>query len=398
MANPYRALFAIPGVRVFVVAGFFGRMPMAMTTIAIVLLVSAVTGSYGLAGTASAGCAVAYGVAAPVVGRLADRYGQGRVLRPLVVAHAVCVVTLIALARPHAGVRMLLPASAAVGLTLPSLTALVRARWAHLVGADRLHVAYAFESVADEVIYITSPVVVTLLVSVVHPAAGLAVAGALTLTGGLALAAQRGTQPTPRGPGSSGSAITVPVMRVLIPVFTLTGSAFGAIEVSVVAYAQEHGHRAAGGLLLALFAVGSMLTGFWYGTRNWRSGLDRRFSAGLILFAVGLTPLPFVPGILALIPVIFLAGSASSSTVIPCYTLIQRLVPEHLLTEGMTWVSTAVGVGLAIGSPVAGRLVDAYGADRALMYPFVAVWSAVAVVLAGRRLMRPVGLPEAPQT
>jgi MFS family permease len=398
VANPYRALFAIPGVKVFVAAGFIGRMPMSMTTIAIVLLVSARTGSYGLAGTASAACAFAYGAAAPVVGRLVDRYDQGRVLTPLVVAHAGCVVTLIALARPHTGIRTLLPASVAVGLTLPSLAALVRARWAHLVDADRLHVAYAFESVADEVIYITSPVVVTLLATVVHPAAGVAVSGALTLAGGLALAVQRGTQPPPRAVASSGSAITVPVMRVLVPVFVLTGSAFGAIEVSIVAYAQEHGHRAASGLLLAVFAVGSMIAGFWYGTRNWRSDLDRRFTVGLVLFAAGLTPLPFVPGIVSLVPLMFLAGLASSSTVIPCYGLIQRLVPTHLLTEGLPWVSTAVGTGVAVGAPIAGSLVDGYGAGRALMYPFAAVWGAAAVALAGRRLMRPVGLPEATRT
>jgi MFS family permease len=393
VGNPYRGLFAIPGARVFVAAGFVGRMPMAMTSIGIVLLVSAVTGSYGLAGAASAACSVAYATASPLVGRLVDRYGQGRVLAPLVLANAASVTALVTLARPHTGIWVLLPASAVVGLTSPSLGALVRARWSHLVGADLLHVAYAFESVADEVIFVTGPVVVTLLATGVHPAAGLAMAGALTMTGGLALAAQRGTQPPARPTASSGSAITVPVMRVLLPVFTLTGSAFGAIDVAVIAYAHEHGHRALAGLLLAVFALGSMTAGLWYGARSWRSGLERRFLTGITLFAAGLTPLPFVPGIWPLVPLIFLAGLTISPTIIPGYGLIQRLVPTHLLTEGLTWVSTAVGVGVAIGAPVAGRLVDAYGAERALLYPLAAAWGAAAVAVTARRRLRPVGCP-----
>jgi MFS family permease len=393
VGNPYRGLFAIPGARVFVAAGFVGRMPMAMTGIAIVLLVATVTGSYGLAGAASAASAIAYATASPIAGRLVDRYGQGRVLAPLVLANAASVATLITLAQLHAATWTLFPAAAAVGLTSPSLGALVRARWSHLVGADRLPVAYAFESVADEVIFVTGPVVVTLLATGVHPAAGIGVAAALTLTGGLTLAAQRRTQPPPRLIASSGSAITAPGMRVLIPVFMLIGSAFGAIDVSVIAYAQEHGHRSLAGVVLAALALGSMTAGLWYGARCWRSSLARRFLIGLALFAAGMAPLPFIKSLWLLIPLIFFSGLAISPTIIPGYGLVQRLVPKHLLTEGLTWVSTSVGVGVSIGAPIAGRLVDAYGAGTALLYPLAAAWFAVAVAVTGARRLRADGLP-----
>jgi MFS family permease len=398
VGNPYRGLFAIPGVRAFVAAGFVGRMPMAMTGIGIVLLVSAVTGSYGLAGAASAASAIAYAVASPLVGRVADRYGQGRVLAPLVLANAVTVTALITLTQLHARTWTLFPAAAAVGLTSPSLGALARARWSHLVTVDRLPVAYAFESVADEVIFVTGPMLVTLLATSVHPAAGIAAAAALTVTGGLTLAAQRSTQPPPQVIASAGSAITAPGMRVLIPVFMLTGSAFGAIDVAVIAYAQEHGHRSLAGLVLAAFALGSMTAGLWYGTRSWRSGLDRRFLTGLTLFAAGLAPLPFVGSLWLLIPFIFLSGLAVSPTVIPGYGLVQRLVPKHLLTEGLTWVSTSVGVGVSIGAPFAGRLVDAYGAGTALLYPLAAAWVAVGVAVTGARRLRGEGLPRPERT
>jgi MFS family permease len=397
VGNPYRRLFTIPGARLFVLAGFVGRMPMAMHGIGIVLLVSAVTGSYGVAGAVSAAMAVSYAAASPVSGRFVDRYGQGQVLVPLVCANLLAVTTLITFAQLRTGTWTLFPAAAAVGLTAPSLGAFVRARWSHLVEPDVLHVAYAFESVADEVIFITGPVLVTLLATGLHPAAGIGAAAALTLTGGLTLAAQRGTQPPPQPTVTAGSAISAPGMLVLVPVFALLGSAFGAIDVSVIAFAQEHGHRSLAGVVLATFALGSMSAGLWYGTRTWRLGLERRFLTGLTLLAAGLVPLPFIHGLWLLLPMIYITGLAISPTIIPGYGLVERLVPRRLLTEGFTWLSTSVGVGVAIGSPVAGRLVDAYGASTALLYPLAACWAAVAAALAGARRLRP-PLPEDERT
>jgi MFS family permease len=93
-----------------------------------------------------------------------------------------------------------------------------------------------------------------------------------------------------------------------------------------------------------------------------------------------------------------LSGLAISPTVIPGYGLVQRLVPKHLLTEGLTWVSTSVGVGVSIGAPFAGRLVDAYGAGTALLYPLAAAWVAVGVAVTGARRLRTEGLPRPERT
>ncbi|WP_236008473.1 hypothetical protein [Actinomadura physcomitrii] len=59
MSGPYREPLSVPGARPFVAAGFVGRMSMSMVGIGmvgigIVLLVSAVTGSYGIAGSVTA--------------------------------------------------------------------------------------------------------------------------------------------------------------------------------------------------------------------------------------------------------------------------------------------------------------------------------------------------------
>src|SRR5262245_37951026 len=71
------------------------RFPMAMYPLGLVLIVSARTGHYGFAGILSGIYVVANGVGNPVLARLTDRLGQGRVLIPMT---AVCVAATLLLA------------------------------------------------------------------------------------------------------------------------------------------------------------------------------------------------------------------------------------------------------------------------------------------------------------
>ena len=117
--NPYGQLFAAPGTVEFEVAGFAARMAHLMTVLSVVFFVSAVTGSYGLAGAAAAAYALAYSLASPLFSRLIDRHGQGRVLASLTIANAACRAGFLAavwLAAPTWG---LLAVSALSGATMP---------------------------------------------------------------------------------------------------------------------------------------------------------------------------------------------------------------------------------------------------------------------------------------
>ena len=109
-----------------------------------------------------------------------------------------------------------------------------------------------------------------------------------------------------------------------------------------------NGAKAAAGPILGTFAAGSLVSGLWFGGRAWRIPLHTRFRRALLVFAAGLTPVLFMPGNLTMALGLFGAGLAVSPTLITGYALVERLVPAHLLTEGMAWVSTAVGFGAAI--------------------------------------------------
>ncbi|GIH99612.1 MFS transporter [Planobispora takensis] len=397
MVGPYRGLFSTPGVKGFVISGFVGRMPMSMLGIGIVLLIEALTGSYGMAGAVAATVNVSYAIAAPLMGRLVDRFGQARVIVPLVITHGAALAALMLCAEFGAPTWTLFLTGLVVGAAAVPLGSLVRARWSHLLaGSSRLHTAFSFESVADEVIFVAGPALVTALATMVNPFAGLIVTLVCTVVGTLAFAMQRGTEPPVRvGERHAGSPITIPGIILISCVFLAMGAVFGSVDVITIAYAEEHGVKPAAGLLLASVAAGSMVSGLWYGVRHWKISLRSRFVRALAVFAVGLTPIALIGDVRVMAVALFLAGLAISPTIITGYSLIERLVPPALLTEGMSWVSTAIGFGVAIGAWAGGRLTDEFGASSAYAFSFgCAVLAAVIGIAGSTSLRAPVASPK----
>src|ERR687897_324663 len=78
MLKTYRSLLSIPHARAFVLAGFVARLSISMRALGAVLMISQLTGSYGLAGAVAAAALLGEAVAAPRLGRLVDRFGQRR--------------------------------------------------------------------------------------------------------------------------------------------------------------------------------------------------------------------------------------------------------------------------------------------------------------------------------
>ncbi|WP_327090905.1 MFS transporter [Nonomuraea sp. NBC_01738] len=374
----------------FVLAGFVGRLPMSMLGIGIVLLVTALTESYATAGAVAAMTNVSFAIAAPLSGRLVDRFGQSRVITPFAIVNGLALAGLMLAAGFDLPEWTLYATGLAVGATSLSLGSMVRARWSALHGGSaKMHTAFAFESVADEVIFVTGPALVTVLATAVNPYAGLVVALVAMLAGSLALAAQRRTQP-PVQPvrHGGGSPILIPGIALLSCVYLGLGAVFGSVDLITVAFAEEHGVKGAAGFLLAAFAGGSMVSGLWFGSRTWKMSLRGRFVRALGVFVVGLLPIMFVStaGFMALF--LFLAGLAISPTLITGFSLTERMVPPSLLTEGMAWISTSIGFGVAIGAWAGGRLTESFGASNAYAFPLGCALLAAVVGVAGSSLLR----------
>jgi MFS family permease len=369
------------------------RLPIAMQSLGIVLLVAAARDSYGLAGGVSATFLVAGAAAAPVLGRLVDRLGQARVLLVALAVHTAGIGGLVALVLAGAPAWTLFPAAVLAGGSYAQPGSLVRARWSHaLAGQPLLPTAFSWESVVDEIVFVLGPVLVTVLATGIAPAVGLLTAYGFTLAGGLALALQRSTEPPPHPVASGvrgGSALRQPGVPVLVGAAFGLGSIFGSVEVATVAFTAERGQPAAAGLVLALLAGGSLCAGLWYGTVAWRVPAHRRFVLGVLLLAVATLPLPLAPNVAVLAVLVFVGGFAISPGLIAGFALLDLLVPQRVRTEGLAWFSTGIGVGLAVSSSVTGQVVDAFGGRAALLVTVAAGALSAALVLLGAPWLRP---------
>jgi MFS family permease len=371
----YLHLLRLPGAARFSITAAIGRTPMAMFGLGSVLLLRATTGQYGLAGTIAGAGSIGYAVSAPRIARYADHLGQRRVLRPLVAIFAVATVVFVTCAEMHAPVWALFITGMLAGSSMPSLGSMVRTRWSHLLaGSPALHSAFALESVADEMIFVAGPAIVTLLATKVQPAAGVLVSMVVCLAGTLLFAAQRRTEPPPEVPPALADGLALaagarrarrslpgPGLLTLFPCYLFLGMMFASIDLCTVDFAQIQGYKPVAGLILGTYALGSAIGGLWYGARNWRVPLERRFLWTLVLTVAGVATFWAQPNLVTLDLSMLAAGLTISPTLIAGYALTERQAPEPRRTEAMTWLSSGIYVGVAIGSAVSGHLADAFG-------------------------------------
>lgn len=392
MPSPYRALFAAPGSKGFSAAGFLGRMPLSMMGIGVVTMVSQISGRYGLAGALSATMALAAAAIGPRISRLVDQYGQRRVLRPATLVALVSAAGLLLAARFGGPDWLLFVCAAGIG-AVPSLGAMIRSRWAALYrGTEQLHTAYSFESVVDEICFIFGPIISIGLSTAWFPEAGPLLAACFLAVGVFWLTAQRATEPKPhpREKQGGGSALRARGLQVLVATFVATGAIFGSIDVVTVAFADERGHKGAASVVLALYAAGSCAAGIVFGLLRLTGAPQRRWLLGICAMAVSMIPLLLVGNLPFLAVALFVSGLSIAPTMITTMSLIEEHVPRAQLTEGMTWISTGLAVGVALGSSVAGWVIDAAGARAGYGVPAVSGAVAVAVGFLGyRRLSRP---------
>ncbi|MDK3255298.1 MFS transporter [Blastococcus capsensis] len=391
--SPYRRLFAVPGAAAFSLAGWVGRLPAPMLGLGAVLLVEQETGSYGLAGAVSGTLALSYGLAGPQWARAMDRQGQGPVLRVAMAAFLVTGVAFVAAVVAGGPRWSWFLLAAAVGGSSPNIGSLVRARWSAVLDPAGRQTAFAFEAVADEVVFVVGPVLVTLLATLVAPPVGFLTGVVLGAVGGLWLAALRDTDP-PGHPLRADTpvrwwAALTPTLLVVVVTYLGVGTVFGAIDVVVVGFAEAEGAQALSGAVLAVFAGGSLVAGLVYGLVRLPGTLAARFVGTTVAFGLAAQLLWGVGSLPALIGCGFLAGLTIAPVLVSGTSLVESRVAPGMLTESLAWTISGLTLGVTVGSALAGAAVDAWGAEAAFAVPAGAAAAAALLALVGSRALRP---------
>lgn len=340
------------------------RMPISMTGIGLITMLAQLKGGYGLAGAVAATFALATAFCAPQVSRLVDRFGQGRVLPVSALLGGGALLMLLLCTRLQAPHWTLFLFAALAGC-MPSMSAMVRARWTEVYrGQPQLRTAYALESVLDEVCFIVGPPLSVGLCVVAFPEAGPLASVLLLAIGVTAFVLQRGTEPPvhPHQAHHQGSIIGSVDVLLLLSLMVAMGVIVGVVDVVSVAFAQQQGQPAAASIVLSVYAIGSCLAGLVFGALRSKLPLPRLFLYGGVATAVTTLPLLLASNILGLSLAVFVAGLFFAPTLIVAMALVERIVPPARLTEGLTWLVTGLSIGVAIGAAGSGWLVDTFGA------------------------------------
>lgn len=380
MAQPYRELFAAPGARGFALAGLLARIPLPMIGIGVITMLSQLRGSYALAGAVSASFVLTYALVSPQVSRWVDRRGQSRVL-PLATAISVLGLLLLLGATWWQASDWILFAGAVLAGFMPSMSAMVRARWTVIYrGQDRLQTAYSLETVLDEVTFIAGPPLSVGLAVAVFPQAGVLAAVVLLIAGVSALLLQKGSEPPiqVQEQGSRPSVLRLNSVRSLALLMVAMGVVVGTVDIVSVAFAEQMGRPGAASLVLSAYALGSCVAGLVFGGLKLNIPLHRLLLLGGLATAATTLPLLLVASVAQLAGAVLLAGLFFAPTMIVAMSLVERVVPEQQLTEGMTWLLAGLNIGVAMGAAASGRMVDQGGASSGFM---VALYAAALIVL-----------------
>ncbi|WP_405406743.1 MFS transporter [Streptomyces sp. NBC_01104] len=382
------------------------RVGVAMAGLGLVRLVHAATGSFAVAGLVTGSFAVAETLAGPQSARLMDRFGQPRVLVPLLCAHAGALAALVALVLTAAPTVSLMAAALAAGATVPPFGALSAARWSALLhGRPELTPAFALEALSNDAAFLLGPALAVLTATYLHPAAGTVLAGTLVVGAGLVFAALRGTAPAPTAAArnrtstarGTRAALLTRSFGTLLAVNLALGVFFGSMQVSVSAFAEVHHAAAAAGVLYGLMSAASLLSGLVYGRFRRRTPPAAQLPLILThLAAASMLPLlAGAPWQLAL--TLLLPGACVAPCIIVSSTLVESVVDRSVLTQAFTWTNSASAAGIAASAAVAGRLVDGPGGARAgFAVPLIALTATAVLVRSGRHALMRAGRPAPP--
>lgn len=398
MSATYSSLLRLPGAAAFSLTGAVGRVGIAMTSLGLIWLIHERTGSYAVAGLVTGTFAVAEGVVGPQVARLIDHGGQTRVLPPLLLLHASAVVALLTmLTTSHPPTWALTLGGLGMGASIPQLAALTGARWAALLRRSHpelLPTAFSLESLANGSAFLLGPVLVALIGASGHPALGTGLAAAFIVMGGGALAGQRRTAPTsqPRSERPSGAGrLLRPTFLRIVALNGAIGVYFGSLQVSVTAFAVEHGAAGSAAGLFAVSSVAGLLAGWLFGLRTWRLRPTTQLvwaTTGLAVFCLLLITPTSVWGLgvgLAL------TGMTIPPILVIAAVLTERDVHPSALTQAFTWLNSASAAGAAVAASAVGLTVDAFSARGGFVIAAVAAALMAVIAALGHQAFSDVG-------
>lgn len=360
----YAALFRIPHARRTFAAALTGRLSYGLVALAMMLTTTHATGSLAAAGTVMALFGAASVFLSPVRAALIDRHGARRALIPMSSLYAGLLTAFAVTAwRPGAPALAIGALAVAAGACTPPLGPTMRTVWSRLVPDEALlRRAYSLDGVLEEILFVSGPLVVGAVVQGAPPAAAVVLSALLVWSGTLAFVmspAVADIRPDTVKEARAGRrrqggrALARPVVVALG-----VGLSLGAVDLLVVAFAEQHHHRAAtAAWVLAALSLGSALGGLLNGAVDGRLSPGARLPLTAGGLGLALLAAAFAPGLGTLTVAVACAGLFVAPALTTSYLVADAAAPAGFRTQAGAWVNTAVNAGSSGGAAGVGLLL-----------------------------------------
>ncbi len=358
--SSYLSLLKTRGVARIMSAQLLARFPNGMLSLAYLLHIERIHHSYGAAGLVLAATSVGQAIAGPLTSRWMGVWGMRPVLILTTTVSAVAVGT-IALA-PTLSVPLYMVIGFIGGLSTPPVQPAVRTIYPKMVNSRQLTPLFSLDASAQEVIWVAGPVITTLIATQISTVLAILVALAFLIGGGIWFVSspEVGRVRIPRSRRNLGVVLAKPAVLLSTISGFLLIAACAAVEAGVVATFGDKGPES--GIVLALFAVGSLIGGLSLGhvpIGPW--ALARRMFAIFIGMALAAASLNFW----WLAAMLFVAGIGIAPALAVMFAIVSASVRFSETAEAYGWVGTGQLIGAALGSAVAGFLIDRFDAPGA---------------------------------
>ncbi|MEA5455163.1 MFS transporter [Sinomonas sp. JGH33] len=377
-----RSLVEAAGFSYFPIA-FVARLPFAMMVVGVLTLVVAGRGSLSLGGLNSAMVGVGGAIFGPLIGAAADRYGQRRVVLAAGLANSAALLVMSWIVYSPLPDAAMLAVGFAIGATAPQVSPMSRSRLVaitlrKITSARRIRVLngmMAYESTADEVVFVFGPFVVGILATTTSAAMPVVVGAILNMVFVSGFALHRSSAVASDG-GTARDRIQAPASELLRPALlvvvlgtTGVGVFFGSMLTSLTAFMEARGHPEEAGLVYGAMGVGSALFALAMAFMPAQFTPRARWLVFAAVLLAGALALGLVDSVAAMVAVLLVIGCGIGPTLVTQYSFGADRSPQGRSATVMTILGSGVIVGQSVASAFTGALAQAAGPAAALAVP-----------------------------
>lgn len=352
----YSNLLKTPGVARIIAAQLTARFPFGMLSLAFLLHVEHQTDSYGAAGVVLAATSVGQAISGPLTSRW---MGIWRMRPVLLLTLVVCLTSLLVFALAPLTLPLYMVVGFFAGLSVPPIQPAVRTIYPKMVNSTQLTPLFSLDASAQEIIWVAGPVVTTFVGTQIGTVYAILVAAAFLIGGGAWFIAspEVGRVRIPQSKRAFGKVLLRPtVLLSTMTGFLLIGTC-AAVEAGVISAFGDDSPNS--GFVLAIFAIGSLVGGLLLGhlaVGPWSLPIRMLIVfVGIILTIV--MPTSFV----WLCVTLLVAGVGIAPALAVMFAIISSSVRFSDTAEAYGWSGTGQLIGAAIGSAIAGALIDSKG-------------------------------------